>query len=605
MPGIVGLITKKPYAQAIEELSQMLATMRHEPFYVTGKYVNADLGVYVGFTAHENSVSAGMPVCNGTGDVALVFSGEEYSEAGISANQKASSDAAAPYSPSYLVRLYEENPTFPVMLNGRFHGLVIDRRRKSALLFNDRFAVHRLYYHESDQGFYFAAEAKAILAVRPELRATDPQSVAEFIACGCVLENRTIFRNVNIVPPASGWLFCAGSLQRKDAYFQSRDWEDQSRLEPEQYYQEFCNTFARKLPLYLSSNQPIAMSLTGGLDTRAVMAFQKCSPGSLPCYTYSGMFRECRDVVVARQVAAVCHQKHDVIKVGSEFLGRFPNYAERSVYLTDGCVDLLRSPDLYVSEMARRIAPVRLTGLYGDEVLRNMPAFKPVCPRTDLFDREVTDLIHAAAATYDRALTGHPLSFAVFRQAPWYHYGTLALEQSQVTVRTPFLDNDLIRLGFQAPKSAFTNNDLRIRLLNDGNAVLGRIPTDRGLAVRRGQLRPGLFYGFLEFLFKAEYAYDYGMPQWLARIDHFLEPLHLERLFLGRHKLYHFRIWYRRELSAYVREMLLDSRTLARPYLDKRAVEATVQHHLAGVGNYTAEIHKLLTLELIHRLFVD
>ena len=109
----------------------------------------------------------------------------------------------------------------------------------------------------------------------------------------------------------------------------------------------------------------------------------------------------------------------------------------------------------------------------------------------------------------------------------------------------------------------------------------------------------------LEFTFKAEYAYDYGMPQSVARIDHLLTPLHLERLFLGRHKFCHYRIWYRRQLAGYVREMLLDSRTLGRPYLQRKQVEGVVQRHLRGDRNYTLEIHRLLTLELIHRLFVD
>ncbi len=104
---------------------------------------------------------------------------------------------------------------------------------------------------------------------------------------------------------------------------------------------------------------------------------------------------------------------------------------------------------------------------------------------------------------------------------------------------------------------------------------------------------------------KAEYAYDHGMPQWLARIDHLLSPLHPERLFLGRHKYYHFRVWYRDALSEYVREMLLDPRTLSRPYLDRKGVEAVVRGHVKGNRNYTYEIHTLLTLELLHRLFVD
>jgi asparagine synthase (glutamine-hydrolysing) len=109
----------------------------------------------------------------------------------------------------------------------------------------------------------------------------------------------------------------------------------------------------------------------------------------------------------------------------------------------------------------------------------------------------------------------------------------------------------------------------------------------------------------LEFTFKAEYAYDYGMPQWASRIDNFLSPFHVERLFLGRHKISHFRVWYRDALREYVRGMLLDRRTLSRPYFEPKAVEAIVNGHTKGGLNYTSAIHKLLTLELVQRLFFD
>jgi asparagine synthase (glutamine-hydrolysing) len=51
--------------------------------------------------------------------------------------------------------------------------------------------------------------------------------------------------------------------------------------------------------------------------------------------------------------------------------------------------------------------------------------------------------------------------------------------------------------------------------------------------------------------------------------------------------------------------MLLDPRTLSRPYLDRSGLEAVVRGHLKEGRNYTTEIHKVLTLELIHRLFLD
>jgi len=95
------------------------------------------------------------------------------------------------------------------------------------------------------------------------------------------------------------------------------------------------------------------------------------------------------------------------------------------------------------------------------------------------------------------------------------------------------------------------------------------------------------------------------MPRWLARIDHVFAPLHLERIWLGRHKPFHFRVWYRDHLGDYVRQILFDDRALARPYISRAGVERVVNGHLRGDENHTDEIHRLLSLELAHRLFVD
>jgi asparagine synthase (glutamine-hydrolysing) len=275
------------------------------------------------------------------------------------------------------------------------------------------------------------------------------------------------------------------------------------------------------------------------------------------------------------------------------------------VFLTDGCVDVGRSPDLYINERAREIATVRMTGNYGGEVLRRVRAFKPVEPLPGLFRPEFLSYVRQAGGTYAGLLRGHPLSFAVFRQAPWHHYGVLALEQTQLSLRSPYLDNDLVRTVFRAPEAALANNEVCLRLIADGNAALRRIRTDRGLGGGPGRFSVAASRGLLEFLFKAEHIYDSGMPQWVARIDHLLSLFRLERLFLGRHKFHHFRVWYRGVLSGYVREMLLDPRTLSRPYLERNRLEAVVQGHLKGDRNYTTEIHKVLTLELLHRLFLD
>jgi asparagine synthase (glutamine-hydrolysing) len=605
MPGIVGLITKMPRERAERELQRMVATLRHESFYKTGTWIDESLGVYVGWVVPENSFSDHMPLRNERGDVTLVFSGEEFPDPGTARRLKERGHVLDPQGPSYLVHLYEDDPSFLAKLNGRFHGLLTDRSRGTATLFNDRYGLHRIYYHESKHAFYFAAEAKAILEVCPETRRADPRGFGEFVACGCVLENRTLFEGVHVLPPAATWIFKNGSVEVKNHYFHPSEWEDQELCSPELYYKQLQEVFSRNLPRYFNGGERIGMSLTGGLDTRMIMAWHRSPSGSLPCYSFGGMYRDCQDVAVARRVAQACGQSHEVIPVGTEFLSRFSDYAERAVFLTDGCTGVSRSADLYVNEHARKIAPVRMTGNYGGEVLRRVRAFKPVMPNSELFRPEFVSQIEAAAETYEGLLKGHPLSFAVFRQAPWHHYGLLALEQTQLCLRSPYLDNDFVQTVFRAPQSTLTNNDISLRLINDGDAALSQIPTDRGFAGTRKGAYAAATQSFIEFTVKAEYAYDYGMPQWVAGIDHVFSRFHLERIFLGRHKFAHFRVWYRDALCKYVREMLLDSRTLSRPYLNASGVKSIVQGHLKGSRNYTSEIHELLTLELVNRLFLD
>jgi asparagine synthase (glutamine-hydrolysing) len=185
------------------------------------------------------------------------------------------------------------------------------------------------------------------------------------------------------------------------------------------------------------------------------------------------------------------------------------------------------------------------------------------------------------------------------------HYSRLSVEQSQLTLRSPYLDNDLVSLIYKAPPELITSREPSLRLIAEGNANLARIATDRGIVYRQTPVVGKIRHLCQEFTFKSEYAYDYGMPQWLARIDHIFAALHLERLFLGRHKFYHFRVWYRDKLSKYLQDILLDSRTRRRPYFRETFLEEIVSRHIRGDRNYTLEIQQALTSELIQRQLVE
>jgi asparagine synthase (glutamine-hydrolysing) len=585
----------------------MLHSMEHGPFYTSTMYVNEHLGLGIGRVSLRGAFDDTPPIWNETKDICLLFAGDDFPDhdsvqhlisRGHQWNQGAS---------GYLVHLYEEKGlSCLASLNGRFCGILVDLREPAAFLFNDRYGLSKVYYHQNAEGCYFSSEAKSLLKILPELRCTDYRGLAETFSCGCVLQNRTLFPGISLLPPGSLWIFRPGKEVERDAYFVASPWENQESLSATDYYEKLKETWARLLPRYLRNPDRVAVSLTGGKDSQMIMAWAKAPPGSLPCYTFGGMYRDSRDVKLGRKIAVALRQPHQVIALDQAFLREFPALAEQTVYLSDGAMDVSGAAELYVNRIARQIAPIRLTGNYGQEILHRAVAFKPSRFHASLLSRDFATLVEGAAATYRQELAGNPLSFVAFKQVPWHHTSRLALELTQLELRSPYLDNDLVALSYREPKAGpIESSQIQLKLIADGNSALAEIGTDRALRARRTPLMMDIAHLWQEFTFKAEYAFDYGMPQWLAYLDNVGKILHLERLFLGRHKYYHFRIWYRDALSSYIKEILLDPLTLKRPHLNQRAVEKAVLDHSSGRSNYTSAIHRLLTAELFHRLFTD
>lgn len=605
MPGIVGLITKMPRERATAELQRMLRAMQHEQFYRTATWVDEKLGIYAGVVHREGADQPLVPQHSEDGRVSLLFSGDEFPDPGMRDELSQRGHVVARGPLAHLVHVAEESAEFPVSLNGQFQGLLADQRTGNVTLFNDRYGLRRVYWHQTPEAFYFAAEAKAILAVRPELRRLDPRAVGEFLACGCVLENRSLFAGIETLPFGSAWRFHDANLVSKGTYFSPEAWEQQEEMPGQEYYESVREVFTRNLPRYFKTQESVGLSLTGGLDTRMILAWHRPEAQSLPCYTFCSNYRETRDVSIARRVAEICGQAHTPVGVGSEFLNRFAEYAERTVFLTDGCSGVRHAADLYVNEAARQIAPVRMTGNYGDQVLRQMIVMRCASLPSRIYTPEVIGHAEAAREFYAGMREIHPLTLATTYQTAFHYYGLLALENTQVNVRTPYLDNDLVRVLYRAPASTLHNNEVRVRLIEDGSPVLRKIRTDLGFAGRGGPVLSQMSQQLHLFTMRLEYAFENGSPRWLSRMDRGMLGRQLERSFVGRHKFTHLCLWYRNELAGYLREMLLDPRTQKRDFVNGAVLEKMLNEHLTGTENHTSDLTRILTLEHLHRSLID
>ena len=559
-----------------------------------------EMGVYAGWIAHEGSFAADQVFFNEQKDIALIFSGECFPDPQTRKDLTQKGHTVKKNN-DWLVHLYEEEgDQFFEMLNGLFSGLLIDKRTRKVFLFNDRYGVQRIYWHEADGEFYFASEAKALLRVLPDLREFDSEGVAQFLTFGCTLETRTLFRGINVLPGGSLWSFEAGN-SRKRKYFSPETWEAQSALSGEHFQSEFEDTFKRILPRYFESEAKIGISLTAGLDSRMIMACLPKIEERSVCYTFSGQNKDTLDARLAAEVAEVCGLDHRTLRIGQDFFSNFASHVDRTVYVTDGYLGPLGAHEIHLNGQARSLAPVRLTGVFGGEILRGLSMFKPSPLSPHFVNPDLEQLLESLVQK--RVCDNqHPVTFAAFSEIPEKRFGTPAASRSQLSFRTPYLDNEIVALAYRVPESFRSSSLPSLSLIKNSSTILSNIPTDMG---EMGNTR-GFAAASRRILSKTAFKLDYfnneGLPHWLSPFDSFFRRLNSSLGILGLHKFLHYRSWFQRELATYVNEILRDARTQQSWLWNRAFLEHIAKEHTGGRKNYVLEIDAILTLEAVERL---
>ncbi len=486
------------------------------------------------------------------------------------------------------------------------HGLcaafIADEARGMGMLFNDRYGKERIFLHRSGTRTFFASEAKAILAVVPRTRTFDPAGLAELLACGCTLGSRSLFEGIEVLEPGTVVTFKVSRVTRR-RYFQPAQFEGLETASAGEFLEGFSESLRSAVDGFVRKDPKVGISLTGGLDSRMIMASLDAPAGTVPCYTFGSMFRTTGDVSVGRQVAASCDQPHQVLELGREFLANIRRDFEQSVYVSDGYIGLSGAAELYVNRRARAIAPARMTGNWGGELMRGVRAFKYVVPKGGFLRSDVARRMEESAeALSDRS--SNPLSAALFQQMPAQGYGRYAVERSQVTMRAPFVAEDVVKWLYRAPASLRESPECATAIIARRPALLA-IPTDLGLLgtgpaplrrLRRLRRRA---------VIKAEYLTSHGAPDWLARLSANVPNGLLEMRFLGVDKFQHFRRWLRRELAGFAEETLRQDRNIElEPWFDMSRVGVMLKDHVAGRANYTDELDKVMTVATVRRTFM-
>jgi asparagine synthase (glutamine-hydrolysing) len=287
-------------------------------------------------------------------------------------------------------------------LRGMFAFACWDPKERRLLLARDPLGIKPLYLARSadpDAGWSiaFASELRALLASgllgTPRL---DPQAVASSVWNGFVIGPGTAVEGVDLLWPGRLIEFDGAGKEVRQQDF----WRIPERApEPIMDEEGLVAVLEEGLRLHLASDVPLAVLLSGGIDSSAVANLAQRAAAS-PIHTFTLAFEE-RDLnegpIARRIAAAIGTEHHEVVLTEGSFVANL-----------EAALDSLDQPTFdglnayYVSRAIRAAGfTVALSGTGGDELFGGYTSYRdlPVLHRWSRRAAWVPRSLQTAAAT--------------------------------------------------------------------------------------------------------------------------------------------------------------------------------------------------------------
>ncbi len=581
--------------------------MLHEKFYKFGVFQQPSNGIYIGWVAHENSAYNKMPIKKETGNVTLFLTGECYIDKNIIRELEKKGYKAEDSESDWILHDYEEKGiSFLNDLNGLFSGVLVDNRKNELYVFTDIYGMERIYYYSTKEAFYFSSEAKAILKTNSALRAFDKDGLIEYLALGCCLNWKSIFRYLKIIPGGSYLKINYNTdnlVPREYSYFSIKEWKIKNLQIEKNRKIIFLSAFPNIVQNYTKGPNRIGFSLTGGHDSRMIAACIKNLDISPVAYTFSGNESLTRDVIIAKAVANAMGMEHHAIKLEQDFFSEFDQYSDKTVYVSDGMLGICGAHELYLNAKAKELSPVRLTGNFGGEILRSVTTFKTKKIAHEVFSYDFRVLIRNFEKTFYNSYS-NAVEYAAFKEVPWNLFGTYSAAKSQIIFRTPYLDKEIVKMAYNA-HDKIELHDIQKDIVRNNLPILSFIPTDREDHYTDFRIVDLLKKAYYEGAFRIGYYLNEGMPDYLGIFNFLIDKLDTKNRIVGLHRYLYYRKWFKNELFEFLQNRMPNIYKNSNGIWNKKYLDSLINCNRIKKRDFLNEINMIITLDSIERQFIN
>jgi asparagine synthetase B (glutamine-hydrolysing) len=363
---------------------------------------------------------------------------------------------------------------------------------------------------------------------------------------------------------------------------------------------------------------PKAVMLSGGLDSRVLIACLDEMDASWPLHTFTWGIPNCDDARYAKEIAAMTRARHHFFELKPDFL---LHTAENSVRATDGMGNIVNLHAIANLDEEIPYSRVIFKGFMGDAMF----GFAVVPPFWGDYDEDTATQVHLGVHESQGVITFHPnshsnlftagflaqvgdgvmaeyragmaaagvrqlasqrLYFDLTQRVPRMTLNGVEVVRSQAFVRLPFCDNDLLDFSIRTPLGLLLERRLVQRAFTQAFPAMAKVPLSwTGLPMAES--------------FRSLFMRGQRLLQW-----------HLYKRGLSSHpdiswsQYKDYRTWFRTVLRQWLEGILLSDRFMQRGYYQPESVRKIVAEHMAGEDR-TVALGALAAIELWHRQFID
>jgi asparagine synthase (glutamine-hydrolysing) len=595
VPGLCGIVNRDA-SSSTAVLGGMLDHLSRFEWHEASRMdlAGASLG-HVAVTPAGGSPVSGLALAGG---IHVVFDGELYGPSTLPAGDSLPARVAA--------GLFAEGPSLFEHHHGCFACAVWDPASHRLSIATDRFGTRPVYWTRTPDGFLFASEPGALLRVDGVSDAADEAGLAQFLAFGQLLGDRTLHDAVRVVPPGCWLTFDAEAGSVTVQPYVGPAAPDAARSDAE-WLELVDGRAVAAVARACHDAGALGLSLSGGLDARTILGLAP-PDARLTCVSLG--IPGSIDHRAAGALASLAGQPHHALMLDGDFLGHFEDQLRAMVRLTDGqyldqgivlstlpvyrelgiqtllrghAGELMHMSKAYAFSVSAEALRLGSTAELTDWLWRHLTGYMIGGVELALFKgRFAGRLADAARASLEQQVAAwdhvEPVPQRIWRLfvAERLRRETavsLHLFRNFVEVRVPFLDPGLVEALLAAPPHLKVRDELQTFILRRHRPeFLEVVNANTGAPMGAGPLRTRLttlrmkVYGRL------------GVPGY--------QPY--ERLGL----------WLARDLEPMVRRLLLSEDSFARELFPAESLRQLVAQHRARTHNHTFLLMSLLILEI-------